>query len=60
MAVRLEGRGYPDAMHMTPGRLIFVSRIVEEEDRREIDGMAVAARVAQADQKGWKGFFKDR
>lgn len=60
MAVRLEAKGFPDAMSMTPGRLLFVSRLVDDENRREIDAMAVAGRVAQADQKGWKAFFKDR
>ena len=55
-ATRLRGRGFEDAMEMSFTRLTFTA-LVEGEDRRaDMKMAAIAARVGQTDEKGWKKF----
>ena len=58
MATRLTAKGHA-AWDMTPGQLIFASRIEGEEDLREISLLGAGGRLAQTDEKGWKAWFKD-
>ncbi|WP_170923116.1 hypothetical protein [Fulvimarina manganoxydans] len=45
---------------MTIGEVFFASLIDGEDDDRDLDLAALAARLGQADEKGWKKFFRDR
>lgn len=47
-------------MQMTPGQVLFVSRIVDAEDDRSMDTAVIAATVGQADPKGRKKYWEAR
>lgn len=58
LATRLHASGYADAFSMSWTRLSFAAAIDAERETDRLERAAVAARVAQADKKGWRDFLK--
>lgn len=53
-AAWLKNRGRADAMDLSPKELVFAVMVEREEQEAALMRMAVAARLGQADEKGWK------
>ncbi|KQT63318.1 MULTISPECIES: hypothetical protein [unclassified Aureimonas] len=52
IAARLRARGYDDAMRMSPGQLVFHSRLLDELDDADFTEAALATLLAQAAAQG--------
>ena len=53
----LAGDGHPGAWGYSPRRLVWLWHVREQERTRRLGDAAAAARVAQADEDGWKRFL---
>ena len=59
MALRTQG--FPDAMEMTVGQVLFHERVLADEVYGPAtDRMVIAGSVAQATEKGRKEYWKSR
>lgn len=60
LAVRLEARGYPAALEMTPGQLLFRARVLGEVDRKDfVDAAQASLLGSRGSEKDWKDLQKE-
>jgi hypothetical protein len=52
-------RGRADAYDLSPRRLVFAVLAERDEEKSELRRMAYAARLGQADDKGWSKAMKE-
>ena len=60
VATDLVRRGHPDALDWTPRQVAWAAGCAADADEDDLTARAVAARIAQADEKGWKEFARGR